>query len=111
MPSTSTLAAMHDSSAVTDMPSFWPAPVQASPHSRTIATECERGLGTVSDTDTLVASGPSALASCEAPANDRLVIIDAAPAVFNFLTSSAAGAYSVVMTSTLGLEATTAFTS
>src|SRR6476659_9959304 len=98
MPSTSTLAAMHDSSAVTDIASFWPAAVHASLHSRTTGTPAERGVGTVSDTETPVASGPSALASWLAPANERLVTMVARPPALRRLTSCAAGAYSVVIT-------------
>src|SRR4051812_37482497 len=112
MPSTSTLAAMHDSSDVTDSASFMPAAVQASLHSRTTGTEAARGVGTVMETDTPVASGPSALANWLAPANDRLVTMaPPRPAALSFFTSCDAGAYSVVMTSTLGLEAMTCLTS
>src|SRR3954462_4604159 len=112
MPSTSTLAAMHDSSDVTDSGSFMPAAVQASLHSRTTGTDAARGVGTVMDTDTPLASGPSALASWLAPANDRLVTMaPPRPAALSFLINCAAGAYNVVITSTLGLEAMTCLTS
>src|SRR4029079_9507400 len=110
MPSVSTFAAMQDSSAVPDIGSFWPEPVQASLHSRTTATVCERGVGTVIATETPLASGPSALASWLAPANDRLVVMYARPCALSFLSICAAGAYSVVTTSTLGSDATTART-
>src|SRR4051812_28996599 len=97
MPSTRTFAAMHDSSAVTDIESFWPEAVHASLHSLTTGTDCARGAGTSIATETPIASGPSALPSWLAPANDRLVVMYCLPETFSCLISCAAGAYDVVM--------------
>src|SRR5207253_6745277 len=110
MPSTSTLAAMQDSSAVTDIGSFWPEAVQASLHSRTTAIALALGVGTSMAIDTPMASGPRALASWLAPANDRLVVMYCLPEPLSVLIICAAGAYSVVTSSTLGLESMTCLT-
>ncbi|MCY1556969.1 hypothetical protein D9M68_937730 [compost metagenome] len=77
---------------MTDIGSLFPAAVQASSHSRTTGTLRARGTGTVSATDTPLASGPRVLASWLAPAKERLVTMVARCAAFSRLTICAAGA-------------------